>query len=125
MPKKKILIVDDEANLTRMLKHSIESKGKYEVREENSSTQACSSAQYFQPDLILLDVMMPGIDGFNIATQIQENESLKHIPIVFLTSIIHREEVEDIGSKIGGITFLAKPVKLDALILCIEEKLEE
>ncbi len=123
MSKKKILVVDDESSLTRMLRRNLEATGKYEVKEENSGAQAYASAQKFQPDMILLDVMMPDIDGGAVAAQIQDDENLKHIPIVFLTAIVQKEEAEDTGSNIGGRTFLAKPVKLDDLITCIEDKL--
>ena len=123
MSKKKILVVDDESSLTRMLRRNLEATGKYEVKEENSGDQAYATAKQFQPDMILLDVMMPDIDGGAVAAQIQDDENLKHIPIVFLTAIIQKEEAEDTGSNIGGRTYLAKPVKLDDLITCIEKEL--
>ena len=123
MSKKKILVVDDEASLTRMLRRNLEATGKYEVKEENSGAHAYASAKQFQPDMVLLDVMMPDMDGGTVAAQIQDDENLKHIPIVFLTAIVQKEEAEDTGSNIGGRTFLAKPVKLDDLVTCIEKEL--
>jgi two-component system, OmpR family, response regulator len=123
MSKKKILVVDDEASLTRMLRRNLEATGKYEVKEENSGARAYASAKQFQPDMVLLDVMLPDMDGGAVAAQIQDDEHLKHIPIVFLTAIIQKEEAEGTGSNIGGRTFIAKPVKLDDLISCIENKL--
>ena len=124
MAKKKILVVDDEASLTRMLRRNLEATGKYEVREENSGAHAYETAREFQPDMIILDVMMPDMDGGDVAAKIQDDESLKHIPIVFLTAILKKEEVaESTGSTIGGRTFLVKPVKVDDLIACIEDHL--
>ncbi len=124
MAKKKILVVDDEASLTRMLRRYLEATGKYEVREENSGAHAYETAREFQPDMIILDVMMPDMDGGDVAAKIQDDENLKHIPIVFLTAILKKEEVaESTGSTIGGRTFLAKPVKVDDLIACIENHL--
>jgi two-component system OmpR family response regulator len=124
MAKKKILVVDDEASLTRMLRRNLEATGKYEVREENSGAHAYETAREFQPDMIILDVMMPDMDGGDVAAKIQDDESLKHIPIVFLTAILKKEEVaESTGSTIGGRTFLVKPVKVDDLIACIENHL--
>jgi two-component system, OmpR family, response regulator len=125
MSKKKILVVDDEASVTRMLRRNLEATGKYEVKEENSGAHAYTSAQQFQPDLILLDVLMLDMAGGEVAAQIKEDESLEHIPIVFLTAVVQKEEIEDTGSEIGGQTFLAKPVKLDDLITCIEKKMGE
>jgi CheY-like chemotaxis protein len=123
MSKKKILVVDDVANFTYSLRRSLEATGKYEVREENSGALAYASAQQFQPDLILLDVVMPDMDGGSVAAKIQDDENLKHIPIVFLTGTLKTKEAKPTGSNIGGRTFLAKPVELDDLITCIENQL--
>ncbi len=125
MSKKKILVVDDEASLTRMLRRNLEATGKYEVKEENSGAQAYASAQQFQPDLIMLDVAMPDVDGGEVAARILDDENLKNIPIVFLTAILKKEEAESTGSNIAGRTFLAKPVKVDDLITCIENHLDK
>ncbi|MEE9605134.1 MAG: response regulator [Candidatus Scalindua sp.] len=95
------------------------------VREKNSGALAYASAQQFQPDLIMLDVAMPDVDGGEVAARILDDENLKNIPIVFLTAILKKEEAESTGSNIAGRTFLAKPVKLDDLITCIENKLGE
>jgi DNA-binding response OmpR family regulator len=123
MTKKKILVVDDEVGLTRMLKRNLEATERFVVRTENSGAAALAAAREFQPDLILLDVMMPGVDGGEVAGQIKEDKQLNQIPIVFLSAIIKKEETNPTGGKIGGSTFLAKPVKLDDLITCIENQL--
>jgi len=123
MTKKKILVVDDEVGLTRMLKRNLEATGRYDVRTENAGAVAVAAAREFQPDLILLDVMMPGISGDEVAAQLKEDKKLNHIPIVFLSAIVKKEETEPTGGNIGGLTFLAKPVKLDDLITCIENRL--
>ena len=123
MSKKKILVVDDEANLTRSISRNLMATGKYVVREENSGVHAYESAPEFQPDMIILDVMMPGIGGGAVAERIKDDENLKHIPILFLTGILEKEEAGLTGSNVGGHTFLAKPVKPDVLIACIEKKL--
>ena len=123
MTKKKILAVDDEAGLTRMLKRNLEATNRYDVRTENSSALAIAAAAEFLPDLILLDVMMPGMDGGDVAAKIREDKRLSHIPIVFLSAIVKKEETQATGSNFGGLTFLAKPVKLADLITCIETQL--
>jgi CheY-like chemotaxis protein len=120
MTKKKILVVDDEEAMTRMLKRNLEATNRYDVRTENSSSAAVTAASEFLPDLILMDMMMPGMDGGDVAAKLKEDKRLSHIPIVFLTAIVKKEEAQPTGSKIGGLTFLAKPVKLDDLITCIE-----
>jgi CheY-like chemotaxis protein len=123
MTKKKILVVDDEQNMTRMLKRNLEATGRYDVRTENSGAAGVTAAREFQPDLILLDIMMPGIDGGEVAAKIKEDKRLANIPVVFLSAIVKKEETQPTGGNIGGLTFLAKPVKLDDLITCIENHL--
>ena len=121
--KKRILVVDDEASMTRMLKRSLESTGKYEVRTENSGNAAVAAARAFRPDFILLDVMMPGVDGGELAARLKEEKELQNIPVVFLTAIVEKEETAPTGSDIGGCEYLAKPVKLEDLVACIEKHL--
>jgi CheY-like chemotaxis protein len=123
MTKKKILVVDDEGSMTRMLKRNLEATNHYSVRAENSSTAAVAAAIEFLPDLILMDVMMPGMDGGDVAAKLKEDKRVSHIPIVFLSAIVKKEETQPTGSNIGGVTFLAKPVKLEDLITCIENHL--
>src|SRR6185436_15295876 len=108
MTKKKILVVDDEAGITRMLKRNLESTGRYETRTENSSTAALATAREFLPDLIVMDVMMPDIDGGEVATRIRADSKLHNTPIVFLSALVKKEETNPAGSQIGGETFLAK-----------------
>jgi CheY-like chemotaxis protein len=119
--KKKILVVDDEVSLTRMIRRGLEAKGGYLVMEENMGRRALESARSFMPDLILLDVMMPDVDGGSLAGYFAEADDLKHIPIVFLTAIVTKGEIEPTGSRIGRHTFLAKPVDLDDLVTCIRD----
>ncbi len=120
MEKKRILLVDDEASLTRMMRLNLERTGKYEVREENMGSRAVETARQFRPDLIFLDVMMPDTSGDEVAAQLQEDEELKNIKFVFLTAIVTKGETEPGGGEIAGRTFLAKPVKTEELLACIE-----
>ena len=121
--KKKILVVDDEANLTKMLKRNLEATGKFEVQTENQGSNAVSAAKAFAPDLILLDVMMPDADGGEVASEMGDDPALSGIPIVFLTAIVTKEEVDESGGVISGRPFVAKPVKTDDLVKIIESNL--
>lgn len=121
--KKRILVVDDEPGLTRLIRLNLEATGDYEVREENRGVQALAAARAFRPDLILLDVMMPDKEGGDVAAEIQEDPALAQTPIVFLTAIVTRQEAGPAGSEIAGHTFLAKPVRREDLIQCIEAQL--
>jgi two-component system, OmpR family, response regulator len=121
--KKKILVVDDEPSMTRMLRRNLESTGKYEVRTENSGETGLATARVFRPDFILLDVMMPGLDGGEVAARLKDDQALAKIPVVFLTAIVQKEETSSTGSTIGGCEYLAKPVKTEDLVACIERHL--
>lgn len=121
--KKRILVVDDETSLTRMIRLNLEVTGDYEVREENRGARALETAREFRPDLVLLDVMMPDREGSDVAADMKEDPRLRNTPVVFLTAIVTRQETGSTGADIGGHTFLAKPVKSADLIRCIEEHL--
>lgn len=121
--KKRILMVDDEAALTRMVKLNLERTGDYEVRTENEGTKAMAAAREFKPDLIMLDVMMPGMSGDEIAAQLKEDPELSETKFIFVTAIVTRDEAGQAGSEIGGNVFLAKPIKAAELIATIERVL--
>src|SRR6187401_1756347 len=91
--KKRILVVDDRASNTRLVKVYLERTNDYVVREENDAKAALSAAEEFQPHLILLDVMMPGMDGGEIAKTLRASAKLKTVPIVLLTAALTKEEV--------------------------------
>ena len=119
--KKKILVVDDETSLTRLIKANLERTGKYEVMTENQGGKAIEVARQFKPDLIFLDVMMPGMGGDEVAALIEEDPQLSNTKYVFLTAIVRREETNPTGSMIGGHLFLAKPVRTEQLVATIEK----
>jgi len=120
---KKILMVDDEVVLTKMVKMNLERTGNYQVRTENEGSKALQAAREFKPDLILMDVMMPDMSGDEAIAEIRDDENLASIPYVFMTAIVSKAETEDMGSNIGGNEFLAKPVKTEELIAKIESVL--
>jgi two-component system OmpR family response regulator len=121
--KKRILVVDDEPSITRLLKLNLEQTGDYLVRTENHSGAAAAAAEEFHPDLILLDVMMPGRDGGALASAIHAQPANREVPIVFLTAAVTREEVRTHNGIIGGAPFLAKPVNLHEVLACLERQL--
>jgi len=121
--KKRILVVDDQARDTRLLKLYLEQTHDYVVREENNSRAALSAAEEFQPDLILLDVMMPGMDGGDLAAHLQASPILKGVPIVFLTAMVTKAEVTAGHGRVGNLPFLAKPVVLAEVAACLKHHL--
>jgi two-component system, OmpR family, response regulator len=121
--KKRILVVDDEASFTRLLKLNLEQTGDYEVLTENAPAQAVSAARRFKPDLVLLDVMMPEMDGGTLAASLRASPALEQVPIVFLTAAVKKQEVASHRGLIGGFPFIAKPVDLAELIECLKHHL--
>jgi len=123
--KKRILIVDDEAPITRLIRLNLEQTNRYEAREENDPDQVITAAHEFRPDLILMDVVMPNLDGGDLVTRLKADPKLKNIPVVFLTATVRKAEVDSFGGIVGGFPFLGKPVSSAELIACIEKNLGE
>ncbi len=117
-----VLIVDDNHDFTRAAKLALEKTGRYFVFEENDATKAHQTAQNLKPDLILLDVSMPGTDGGEVAARIQSDPALPRTPIVFLTGLVTKAEARS-GLRIQGHPFLAKPISFSDLIAGIEANL--
>lgn len=124
-PKKKILIVDDEATFTRMVRMNLEQTGRFEVLEENRATHALIAARDFEPDVILLDVIMPSMDGGELASKIKADSKLARTPIIFLTATVSKHEAQDSGFPSGGFLFLAKPVSLQSLVAAIDNSMSQ
>jgi two-component system OmpR family response regulator len=122
--KKRILVVDDQAGDTRLLKRYLERTNKYVVREENNATAALSAAEEFQPHLILLDVLMPDMNGGELASCFQASPKLQAIPIVFLTAKLSHEEAKLCGGRIGKYPILSKPIVLTEVSDCLKQVLK-
>src|SRR5262245_28355528 len=120
--RRRILIVDDDANSTHLVKILLERSGPYLVLEENDPTQADQTAHNFKPDLILLDIVMPKMDGGELATQIEADRELHDTPIIFLTALVTHGEAKS-GLHIQGHPLVAKPISIPELIDAIEKHL--
>ena len=120
--KRRILIVDDDANSTHLVKILLERSGPYVVLEENDAARADQTAHDFKPDVILLDIVMPEIDGGELATQIEADRELHETPIIFLTALVTHSEANS-GLQIQGHPLVAKPISIPELIDAIEKHL--
>lgn len=125
MKTKRILIVDDEVALTRLMRMSLERTGKFEVRAENDPAVVIAAALEFRPELIVLDLVMPGQDGGDVAEALRKHPELKEIPIVFLTASVRKSEIDAQGGILGGFPFLAKPISADAISKFIDKQLSD
>jgi len=121
---KKVLLVDDEAGFTQLLKMNLEKSGGYEVMIENDSTQALAMALSFEPDAIVLDVVMPGMDGGDVQAQLQQSPKLSGVPVVMLTALVDSAELsEGAVAQAGSTTVLPKPVDLSLLLRVLDDML--
>lgn len=121
--KKRILVVDDEETALELTEVKLKQLG-YDVITATNGKDCLKIAEGENPDLILLDVMMPDLDGGGTAQLLLENQKTKYIPIVFLTSIIsEKEELKRLG-EIGGRLFVAKPLDSERLSVAIKKALE-
>lgn len=123
--RKKILIIDDEEDFTFFVKMNLEQSGKFEVTTANKGSEGIRLAKTMHPDLILLDLLMPEMSGAEVSQELIETQAMKDIPIVFLTALARKEDVEQGDYKIGGRNFIAKPVTTEELIVRIEAVLKQ
>jgi DNA-binding response OmpR family regulator len=114
MAKGKILVVDDEVNITQILEFSIGAEG-YEVITAANGEEAIDKARREQPDLIILDVMMPKIDGFEACRILKANPLTKGIPVVLLTAK-GRDIDKRLGQEVGATDYIVKPFSPNKLV---------
>jgi CheY-like chemotaxis protein len=114
--RKKILLIDDEEDFCFFVKLNLEKTGRFEVLTTTSGTSGVIMASKEQPDLILLDIIMPEISGGRVAELLLENPKTKNIPVLFITAIASRREVQSQEGVIGGRNFIAKPVTPEELM---------
>lgn len=113
---KKILIIDDEEYFCRALKKGLELKTDFQVLTAVKGADGIRLAKAQKPDVILLDIMMPGMDGTEVAETLLEDPATASIPIIFVTAMINENDIKSNDGMAGGRTFIAKPVKIDELI---------
>ena len=118
--KKKILLIDDEEDFCFFVKLNLEKTGKFEVLTTTSGSKGVIIASKESPDLILLDIIMPEMSGGQVAEQLMENEKTRNIPVLFITAIASRNEVQSQEGVIGGRRFIAKPVTPEELMAKID-----
>lgn len=116
MPVKKILIIDDEEHFCRALKKGLEMKSTFQVLTATRGKEGMRLVKTQKPDLILLDIMMPGMAGTEVAEELSNDPATASIPIIFVTAIIQQNEVRRSNGVAGGRNFIAKPVIMDELI---------
>jgi len=114
MSKKRILVVDDEVDLVETVRFSLELEG-YDVLVAYNGEEALNQARKENPDLILLDLMLPKLDGYKVCRLLKFDERYKHIPVLMLTAKI-QEKDKSTGMETGANEYITKPFEMDELM---------
>ncbi|MES9872359.1 MAG: response regulator [Candidatus Sedimenticola sp. 6PFRAG7] len=117
-----ILVVDDTAANLKLVSEMLSSQG-YKVRPANSGELALTTISVKQPDLVLLDVRMPGMDGYEVCSRLRSDPATSDLPIIFL-SALDEAEGRSKGFEVGGSDFITKPVVQDELFARVRIQLE-
>lgn len=110
----KILVIDDEPQITDVVEAFLSNAG-HQVFVDNVAAEGLKKAKTIKPDIILLDIMMPGTDGYNVCNDLKNDPSTASIPVVFLTG---KDRNDDMGRsfKVGGDMFIKKPFSCERLL---------
>jgi len=112
-----VLIIDDEATQRLLARDNLEQDG-FRIEEASSGEDGLRLVRELRPDLVFLDIMMPGIDGFETWRQLRADPDIRHTPVIVVTG---REDIEDVkkGFAVGATDFLTKPVSRDILVAAV------
>jgi len=119
---KRVLLAEDEANIIESLAFLLERAG-YVVDVHTNGTNACQAVLAAKPDLLILDVMLPGMDGYEILRNIRANESTATLPVLMLTAKGQRED-RDMALRNGADRFISKPFSNAEIIAAVNELAE-
>lgn len=120
---KRVLIVDDEVNIVISLEFLLEQAG-YHVRVAHNGEEGLEKIATFEPDLVLLDVMMPRMNGFEVCSRVRENPAWQHIKIVMLTAKGREVEITK-GLALGANAYITKPFSTKDLLAQVRHVLED
>ena len=112
--KKRILVVDDELDMLMVIKLRLEASG-YEVVTATDGLEGLNTARRVKPDLIVLDVMLPKMNGYKVSRFLKYDEEYKHIPIIMLTALAGEED-RSTGIETGANAYITKPFETQELV---------
>jgi PleD family two-component response regulator len=119
---KKILLIDHEPGVTRLVRRALERAGEYLVREEHDERLALHAARWFQPDLILFDTTPASPERRNLAREFQTDASLRETPVLCLSSLKPENQMVS-GGILSGYSFFAAPIRIDEVLRGVEQLL--
>ncbi|MDZ8120162.1 response regulator transcription factor [Pontiella sp. NLcol2] len=121
MEKIKILVVEDEAPIQELLQFNLE-RSKYRVKVVDSGEEGLTTAQQFKPDLILLDIMLPGADGLEVCKKLKADPKTERIPIIMLTALCEEADIVT-GLELGADDYITKPFSPRVLLARVKAAL--
>lgn len=123
MDKKRILIIDDEEDILNLLRFRLEANN-YEVASALDGQEGLNKARSMKPNLIILDLMLPKLDGYKICRMLKFDESYKDIPIIMFTARAQKND-EELGMEVGADAYITKPFESEVLLNKMRELLEK
>ena len=120
----KILLIDDEEDFTELFAANLESIGNYAVQQVNDPLKAVKVATAFGPDLCIVDVMMPGMDGGDVVVALRAVPELNKVPVLMLTALVEEDHDSPVGESFsGGLPFVSKTSEFETIVSAIEKHL--
>ena len=113
--KRKVLVVDDDRDLVELLVDVLERDGRFETRAVNNGFEAGMTVKDYRPDLIILDVMLPDINGKDVCLRVRNDKSLEAVKIICVSGMVEEDKIEELH-RAGANEFLAKPFETERLI---------
>jgi DNA-binding response OmpR family regulator len=118
----KILMIDDDVMVLKLYTEVLSKEG-FEVISSNDARKGLAMAAEQSPDLVLLDIMMPDVEGTQVHESLKLNDKTKKIPVAFLTALVTDEEVAAVDGKIGGLDYISKSTPNDKFVKQVKELL--
>lgn len=113
--KRKALVVDDDRDLVELLRETLEADGRFEVRSANNGFDAGMMVKEYRPDVIILDVMLPDINGKEVCQRVRSDPSLDDVKILCISGMVESEKIQELRDA-GANDFVQKPFEVDALM---------
>lgn len=113
--KRKVLVVDDDRDLVELLVDVLERDGRFETRAVNNGFEAGMTVKDYRPDLIILDVMLPDINGKDVCVRVRNDKSLEAVKIICVSGMVEEDKIEELH-RAGADEFLAKPFETERLL---------
>ena len=121
--RQKVLVVDDDPEIVELMVDVLERDGRFEVRTASSGYDSGVVTQEFRPDLMILDYMLPDVNGNVVCKTIRQNPAFGHMKIIIVSGVIDQREIDNL-LKVGADAFMKKPFSIDALVNKMTELLK-